>query len=254
MFRELRRRFLARHRRPGSWSLDAGSGPGRFTLDLGPEPGRIVAIDLSGEMLLGARRRFEESPAGTERPAALVRGDLAVPPFRPGGFGTVALLGNGLGFAGTLGGGMLDAVEQLVEPSGLLLIEIAPGSGERSRYLARLPPSTIGRLMAAPVPLLSARVSSEGFRGEPRRHVERGFRRWTAAEVHERFRREGWTVEETCAVAPCLGPDPERLAQVRAGTKAWDHLLELEEALGRRPERWPSAAAVLVAVRRPLGR
>ncbi len=33
--------------------------------------------------------------------------------------------------------------------------------------------------------------------------------------------------------------------------KAWQHLLDGEETLGRTPERWPSAAAVLLAAVAP---
>jgi hypothetical protein len=67
------------------------------------------------------------------------------------------------------------------------------------------------------------------------------------------FKPLGWVVLEAMAVAPALGFDPERIAAVRPVPRAWTHLLEVEEALGRIPERWEGAAAMMVALRRPEG-
>lgn len=194
---------------------------------------------------------MREDPRHERLSAGFVRADLDDPPFAPGSFGLVVLLGNSLGFAGSHGDALLASVDQLVAPGGTLVVEIAPGPGERSNYLARLPASTMTRLLAAPVSLLADRTRAEGFRPEPRRHVERDFRRWTATELGQRYRNLGWAVLESCAVAPALGPDAVRVGHVPTGSKSWTHLLELEEELGRDPERTRLAAAVLVAVRRP---
>jgi hypothetical protein len=53
------------------------------------------------------------------------------------------------------------------------------------------------------------------------------------------------------AVAPALGASPGSLEPARSDPKAWSHLLELEEAVGREPERWNSAAAVLLSLSAP---
>lgn len=183
---------------------------------------------------------------------ARVLGDALHPPFAPDRWAEVVALGNPLGFAGKEADRLLDAVERLVAPEGTLVLEIAPSSGERSRYLARLPASSVGRLLRSPPGAVVRRLDPEGFASEPPRRAPGGaFRRFTVSELQERWRDSGWVLLETSAVAPVLGPDPERAGAVRADAKAWDHLLEIEEEVGRRPERWRGAAAVLLAARRP---
>ena len=252
LFRELRLRFLSRHTagRTG-WSLDVGSGPLRFTRSIGGASVRHVALDLSQEMLRRGRVEIRpEDAASTD----VVRGDGLRPPFPTGAFQCVALLGNSLGFAGSRGQDLLAAVLDLVAPSGTAVLEIAPGPGERSRYLSRLPPGSVGRLLRSPVPLIEARVRGEGFTVEPARRADPGdFARWDASALTARLRGRGFGVRDTLAVAPALGPDADRTAKVRADPKAWSHLLELEERLGRDPDRWPRAAAVLVAATLPAG-
>ena len=253
LFRQLRERFLRRHARDGRWSLDAGSGPGRFLPWIGGAGSTRVALDLSRPMLTVGR----ELAAATKAPGAAVervRGDALRPPFGSGSFTEVALVGNTLGFEGASGHQLLDAVEPLVAPGGTLVLEIAPGPGERSRYLRRLPPGAVRRLLSAPASAVLARLGPEGFAREPARHRPASFRRWTVAELADRWRVRGWSLVETMAVAPALGPDPARLTEVAREPSAWERLLELEERLGRDPGRWPSAAAVLVAAAAPAVR
>jgi hypothetical protein len=252
LFRELRLRFLARHAAtPGGWTLDVGSGPLRFTSSIGGAGPRHVALDLSEEML-----RWE-SPGrgvGARAPIDRVRGDGVRPPFPPHSFCTVALLGNALGFAGRRSPDLLASSLGLIAPAGTLLIEIAPGPGEHSRYLTRLPQGAVGRLLRSPVPLVERRVQAEGFREDPVRRAEPGeFARWDPRELATEIGRRGFEVRETLAVAPALGSHPERVASVHPDAKAWSHLLELEERLGRDPDRWPGAAAVLLAASRRGG-
>jgi SAM-dependent methyltransferase len=251
LFRQLRERFLLRHAVPGRWALDLGSGPGRFSPLVGGVGATTVALDLSREMLRVGRELGGAPALRGARPVETVQGDAASPPFPEATFAEVALVGNALGFEAGSGERLLDAAERLTAPGGRLLLEIAPGPGERSRYLARLPAGAVRRLLAAPPAAVAPRVLREGFRAEPVRHRSASFRRWTASELADRWRASGWRVEETVAVAPALGAEPERLAEVARDAKAWERLRELEERLGRAPERWPSAAAVLVAVRRP---
>lgn len=247
LFRELRERFLARHARPSSRVLDVGSGPGRFTAGLGDASSRAVALDLSTESLKFLRRKWEGRAGPRPRPA-LVRGDAVRPPFALGSFGTVAVLGNTLGFAAEDSEALLSAAESMVETGGLLLVEVAPGPGERSRYLARLPPGSVARLLRSPSGAILPRIEREGFRTEPARRSESGsFHRFAGAELSYLLRANGWDVREVLAVAPALGPDSDRLEAVRPDPKAWEHLLRIEEALGRTPERWVEAAAVLIA-------
>lgn len=177
-----------------------------------------------------------------------VRGDALRPPFRTEQFGTVAVLGNTLGFAGAEGPSLLRTAESLVAPGGALLVEVAPGPGERSRYLARLPERSVARLLRSPTQAVIPRIFREGFSTEPARKAKPGpFLRVGASELVTDLEHRGWKVGEVLAVAPALGPDPHRLEAARGDPKAWDHLLRIEEELGRKPERWTAAAAVLVA-------
>jgi SAM-dependent methyltransferase len=251
LFRQLRERFLHRHAREGRWALDAGSGPGRFSPWLGGPSTRRVALDLSLAMLTASRGSATGLRRPPEHDVERVRGDALRPPFPPAGFAEVALIGNALGFEHTSGEELLSAVETLVAPGGRLVLEVAPGPGERSRYLGRLPPGAVRRLLAAPPKAVLPRVEREGFAEEPARHRPAAFRRWTAKELHARWSPPGWVVRETMAVAPALGADAARLAEVARDPAAWLRLTELEEAIGRDPRRWRNAAAVLLAVEHP---
>jgi hypothetical protein len=246
LFRELRRRFLDRHRVDAAWMLDGGSGPGRFTEAIGGPRSAAVALDLSREML-GQGERLSADPRAVDR----VRGDLRRPPFAHAVFGEVTLLGNSVGFAGDDGAALLSATEALVAPGGILIVETAPGAGERSRYVARLPTGAAARLFESPPTLVTGRILREGFDPEPRRHREREFRRWSATELADRYGRLGWSVLESMAVAPATGADPTVVEAIAAHPRAWSRLLDTEELLGRRPEQQRRAAALLVAVRRP---
>ena len=251
LYRELRERFLRRHTVDGGWVLDLGSGPGRFLPLIGGPGSHRVALDISREMLNLLPGVWAESGMNRPRPDR-VRGDALRPPLAPRRWDEVVVLGNTLGFAGSDAESLLSQATELVSPRGLLLLEIAPGPGEHSRYLARLPPSAAARLLRAPVRAVLPRVDREGFSVElPRRRNPGAFRRFSAREVTDRLARDGWEVEETIAVAPVLGPDRVRIDSVRSEPGAWIHLIDLEEQVGRRAERWEPAAAVLLAARRP---
>jgi len=250
LFRQLRVRFLLRHAVDGAWALDVGAGPGRFTPFVGGPSARRVALDLAGPMLEAIPKHLAACAPECLRTLERVRGDSLRPPFRPRTFGEVAVLGNTLGFAGERGLELLSECEELVAPGGTLVVEIAPGPGERSRYLERLPPRAVGRLLIAPSRALVPRIAREGFLAEPVRHDNPSFRRWDAGVVIRRWESLGWEPLEVLAVAPALGPDNARSAEVQLQPRAWGHLLEIEEALGRREERWPLAAAVLLSARR----
>ena len=245
LFRELRARFLDRHAAGGGWVLDLGSGPGRFLPHVGTAGSRRVALDLSVEMLRRVERQGRAAPD-------LVRGDGLHPPFRRGAFGEVVVLGNALGFAGPEADHLWLAAGELLAPGGILILEIVAGAGERARYLCRLPASTLGRLLHAPVSVVLRRVEQEGFAQDPPRRSDPGaFRRYDPDALKEEVVRRGWWVEETMAVAPVLGGDRERVESVATDPVAWTHLLELEEQVGHREERTRRAAAVLLAIRVP---
>lgn len=248
LFRQLRERFLDRHAVPTGWTIDVGSGPGRFSAHIGGANARRIALDLSPQMLRLGRRLARTSTPGSA--VDRVRGDALRPPFAAGSLAEVVAVGNTLGFEGTEGPELLGQLEGLVRPGGVLVLEIAPGPGQRSSYLRRLPVGAVVRLLASPPTLVAARTRREPFSREPRRHREAGFHRWTVAELSARWAARGWSVRETMAVAPALGADPGRLKEIARASRSWAHLLELEEELGREPARWPDAAAVLLAAQR----
>jgi hypothetical protein len=252
LFRELRHRFLLRHAVPAGWVGDIGAGPRRFTSSVGGPSALRVALDLSREMLSYVPSTGVREPGGRSTSVERVAGDAMSPPFAPGVFEEVALVGNALGFSGSDWRTLLDAIEALLAPGGIMVLEIAPGPGERSRYLSRLPEKAVGRLLAAPVGAILPRVDREGFTPAPLRHRAEGFQRLDADSLNARWKAAGWEILETCAVAPCVGTEPTRIARIRADPKAWDHLLDLEERVGRQSARWKGAAAVLLAARKSL--
>lgn len=252
LFRTLRERFLDRHRVGSGWVLDVGSGPGRFTPKVGAPKARRVAVDLSAAMLRELAERWPARSVDLSEPPERVRADVLAPPFPDATFQEVVLLGNLVGFAGHGGNALLTAAARLLRPDGLLIVELAPGPGEVSRYLRRLPPGAVRRLLRSPVRAVASRVAREGFDALAwRRGPREEFARWSVEALAQALRIEGFDLLERMAVAPALGSEVERLEVVHADPKAWEHLLELEERLGREPGRWPAAAAVLVALRRP---
>jgi SAM-dependent methyltransferase len=249
LYRQLRERFLARHRPsiPGR-SLEVGPGPGRFTGLIGHAGDRVAVLELSRAML---ERIRADPPAGDGSSPDLVQGDAVTPPFHPARFHRVALLGNVLGFAEGEAWELLSRSSALVLRGGRLLVEFVAGPGERSRYLHRLPAGAIARLFAAPVRAVQPRVEREGFdRAREKETGSRHFRRISTSEIQTQLRTAGFEVRELLAVAPCLGNDASRLTAVRTAPAAWSHLLELEEAIGRDPGRLPNAAAILLAAER----
>ncbi|MGI0132947.1 MAG: class I SAM-dependent methyltransferase [Thermoplasmata archaeon] len=248
LFRQLRERFLVRHAVASGRALDIGPGPGRFTPLVGGPWVRRVALELSLEMLRVLRTTWRKLPAAPPLPE-LVRGDGVDPPFRAGSFAEVVAFGNPLGFAGASAEAFLDATVGMIAPHGRLLLETVAGPGEASVYLARLPPTAVRRLLASPVAALAPRVEREGFRSEtlhPPRERD-GFRRFTAGTLRSRLERAGFRIDEVLSVAPCLGGEPARAAAVHLDPKAWSHLLDLEERIGRERARHRDAAALLVA-------
>ena len=254
LFRELRRRFLARHADSPGWVADLGSGPGRFSDALGPSSSPRLLLDISDLALRAARGRTPRVRRSRSH-WSYARADLRHLPLRRARFGTVAALGNVLGFAGRDSDRILDGAAGLVAPGGSLLLEAVAGPGERARYLSRLPPGAVRRALVAPIGWVASKVEREGFAPEsPRKLATSGaFRRFTSEELATRLEGLGFDVVERIAVAPALGPDPERIAAVRPDPVAWDGLLRLEERLGRSVERLGPAAAFLVAARRRSG-
>lgn len=254
LFLTLRRRFLQRHRATEGWVADLGSGPGRFADDLAPPHGSTVLLDVARETLRLGRAR----PRPLRRTAGAwhwVQGDAERAPLRPGRFAAVGLLGNVLGFAEGRWEELLRGASELVAPTGTLLLELAPGPGERSVYLTRLPPGATARTLRGPKAWLTAKLQDEGFRRESARargEVPR-FERISPRRLEAALLALGFRSVEAEAIAPCLGADPTRLEAVHADRLAWDRLLEVEATAGRDPARGPASAAMLVAARRPPG-
>ncbi len=134
--------------------LDLGAGAGRVSLYLEEQVLRespvstVVAADESPGACLCMRRR------GVSR---VVQGgweELAKDPDVRGRFDTIALLGAGLGMAGSPGGleRLLEAARAMLRPAGLVLATAVPGPGD---------PAGRGGLSA-----LRLRVESMGRIGE----------------------------------------------------------------------------------------
>ncbi|MCI4350804.1 MAG: class I SAM-dependent methyltransferase [Thermoplasmata archaeon] len=230
--------------------MEIGPGPGRFSPALGRVGGAVVLLDLSQRMLAEARRHLRRIP---ELAARLhpVLGDGLHPPFRELRFNSVVVLGNVIGFGSSDAEAIVRSAAAQVALAGHLLIEIAPGPGERSRYLARLPPGAVSRLLRSPVTWSTNRIAREGFQlAASSRGRNSAFRPVDAPTAVRWLVEAGLEIEETVAVAPAIGQEPDRVASVRGDPIAWRHLLEVEERLGARPERWTNAAAILVAARR----
>jgi hypothetical protein len=99
---------------------------------------------------------------------------------------------------------------------------------------------------------VAGRIAREGFAAEPRRRKVSGeFQRVDPGALRARLESRGFRVLEVVAVAPALGPDGVRAEAAARDSKSWGNLLEVEETLGRSPERWPTAAAVLMAALAP---
>ncbi len=181
-------------------------------------------------------------------PFDAVRGDGEHPPFARGAFREVVLLGNALGFAGRGAPAFLARARDLLAPGGRLILEVVAGPGEHALYLARLPTSTLARLLRAPVRALRPRIEGEGYAAEPIRRADPGpFYRFGSQELTQSLVDLGVRIEEMLAVAPLLGALPDRLETVGRDPVAWSHLLELEELAGRETPRIGAAAAVLVS-------
>jgi SAM-dependent methyltransferase len=252
LFRELRIRFLRRHppARAGR-AIELGSGPGRFSPFVGDSTHPRVLIDLSLRALESARRHLSQVSTLERESSEFVRGDARQLPIRGGAISQVVLTGNVLGFAGDTALALLERAASLLSEGSSLLLEFVVGDGETSRYLHRLPPTAVRRLLAAPLPAVLPRVDREGFvRVEGHERPGHGFRRFKLSEIESELCSLNLTLEELSAVAPALGHDPARVGSIRTDPKAWEHLLALEERLGAARDRQEEASALLVAARR----
>ncbi|MCI4349675.1 MAG: class I SAM-dependent methyltransferase [Thermoplasmata archaeon] len=249
LFRQLRVRFLLRHSTSRGPALELGPGPGRFTPFVGGPGTRRVLLDLSLSMLNEVRERIDTP---TKEPIPdLVVGDGRSPPFRSRSFGEVVVLGNALGFAGPSWDRLLGATLDLVAPGGTVILETIAGGGERSRYLSRLPPTAVRRLLRSPLRALAPRILREGFEAvKGKEKARHGFQRLGEADLAPAFRSRGFRVREALAVAPALGVEPEHAEAIAADPSAWAALLRLEELLGSSPARRAVASALLLAAER----
>lgn len=252
LFRELRDRFLARTLPsvPGP-VLDVGAGPGRFAPLLARAGERVLLLDLSAVALQQARRRLDPGAGAPPHPYDFLVGNGRRPPVRAGSLAGASLLGNLVGFSGAHARELLEAVARLLGAGGQLTVELAPGEGECSRYLRRLPARAVGRLLASPPAAILPRVEREGFapvaRSAPAKPT---FRRLSVEELQRWVAPLGLSPLAASAIGPALGADPVRCAAVQHDPKAWRRLIELEERLGGMPPRWARASSVLAVFRR----
>ncbi|MBL8857340.1 MAG: methyltransferase domain-containing protein [Planctomycetes bacterium] len=101
--------------------LDLCCGFGRHTLALAERDVDVVGMDLSWELLSGARKL-----PGAQRIAdRLVRGDAKALPFHDAGFDAVVNLFSSFGYFGDDGDRrMLDEIARVLRPGGLLVMDL----------------------------------------------------------------------------------------------------------------------------------
>jgi SAM-dependent methyltransferase len=258
LVRELRERFLARHLPKGrGWVLELGPGPGRFTPTILASGARVVAVDLSLPMLRTLRRRTTVEPRS--RRLREVRGAGEVLPFGEGAFRGAVVYGNILGFSAGDGPRLLSEVARVVQPGGMLVIDVSSpvaatteflSNGARRRFLLRV--------LRDPEYYFLDWITRSTDRSHqpyaPGRMSFFEFDFYTAAGAEAELRAVGFRPIDRMALGS-IGAFRDRLTMIaRRDRRAWRNLVELEERVGRRPGVLETGHGFVVAALRERGR
>ncbi len=259
LVRELRDRFLARHLPKGrGWVLELGPGPGRFTPTVLASGARVAAVDLSLPMLhaLPRRKRVQGGVPRLRR----VRAAGERLPFRNGAFRAAVVYGNILGFSAAGGPQLLSEIARVVTPGGVLILDVSSpvaavteflSAGARRRFLPRILRDPEYYLFSVHTGL-STRAHQPYA---PKRLAFWEFDFYTVAGAESVLATAGFRPIDRMAVGP-VGAFRDRLTTIaRRERTTWKNLLELEEAIGRRPGVLETGHGfVIAAVRSGRGR
>ncbi len=236
LLRRLRERFLQRALQrqagPGGATLEVGPGPGRFTPLLVPRADPLVLLDASRGMLDSARDRG--LGRDSRRSIHYVVGDARWLPLQSGAFATVVALGNVLGFGEEGAGRILSNLGDAVGKGGYLVLETTSpvlrtlvASSRDSHELERW-------LLQPPTPQRVEEVLAAGFAPPPPARAKAShFRLLDIGVVRSSLENTGLHIMEEEVVAPLLGGDPERIAELSSRSKVGiEPLLLWEERLG----------------------
>ena len=251
--RTLRERFLVRHltalRGP---ALELGPGPGRFTpLLRASVRGRVVAVDLSRNSLLAARRRVRSR----NRPARVdwVQAAGERLPLRARCVDGILALGNIVSFASRDAPVLLSELARVCRPGARVVADFPSPVGSAQEFF-RLASRRrfLGRVLRRPRYYFVDQVLDSGFQPfAPRRLGRWEFRFYTAEQASEELERAGFDVVDTMSVAPIARMDDRVIAVARRDAHTWRSLLRIEERAGRRPGTYESGDGfVVAAVRR----
>jgi len=258
LVRELRERFLERHLPKGrGWVLELGPGPGRFTPTILSSGARVVAVDLSLPMLRALRRRTAvQARSGRLRG---VRGAGEQLPFGEGVFRSAVVYGNILGFSAGDGPRLLSEVARVVQPGGVLVIDVSSpvaatteflSSGARRRFLLRV-------LRDPEYYFLDWILRSTDRSHQPYAPGRMSFFEfdfYTAAGAEAALSAAGFRTTDRMALGS-IGAFRDRLTTIaRRDRRAWRNLVELEEGVGRRPGVLETGHGFVVAAVRERNR
>lgn len=105
--------------------LDDCCGFGRHGVAMSERGLDVVGIDLSFDLLRGARELEEESDAAALLQGRLAQADMRALPFADGVFGAVVNLFTSFGYLGDAGDGQaLDEMARVLRPGGLLVMDL----------------------------------------------------------------------------------------------------------------------------------
>ena len=251
--RTLRERFLVRHLgRRGGTLLELGPGPGRFTPLLRAKPRQaVVAVDISRDSLLAARRRARSAPELA--PVHWVQGVGEHLPVRSSSVDGVVALGNIVSFASGDGPRLLEELGRVTKPRAALLVDFQTPVGAtqeffhqaaRHRMLPRV-------LRDREYYLVDEALASGILPFDPRRLTQWEFKFYTAEQATRDLGKAGFEVVDLMSVGPVARMDDRLISVARRDRRTWQSLLEVEERVGRRPGVRETGDGFLVcAVRR----
>ena len=257
LFRTLRERFLARHMAGVRGTvLEVGPGPGRFTpLIRACRPERLLVLDLSRPALVAGRRRADA--AERDGRTARLQGAGEHLPVRDRSVDALVAFGNIAGMASHDGPRLFAEWARVLRPGGRLLLDFASPAGSLQEFLhSAAERRFLLKLLRDPARYFLGQILVTGFQPHaPDRMARWEFRFYTPPEVHEELARAGFRVTDLMSVAPVSAFQDAVPRLASRERRAWETLIRLEEAVGRRPGTGEMGLGLVVAaVRSPVRR